>query len=249
MSLPVFYSASAAGAAAGESVLLDGDEGRHAVVVKRIRVGEEIELTDGLGTRARVRVDSTTKKTLTGKVLESSFVEVLPPFVTVVQAIPKGDRGELAVELLTEIGADVIVPWAAARCVAVWRGERAARAHTKWVSASRTAAKQARRACWPTVADLATTTDVVALVEQADLAVVLHEEAEAAFADLPVEEAASLLVVVGPEGGLTADEVAAFGGAGAHAVRLGDPVLRTSTAGVVGVAALLSRTRRWGSAR
>lgn len=241
MSLPVFFHP---GPFAG-SVVLDGDEGRHAATVKRIRSGEYVELTDGAGSRARCVVESAGKASLS---LSVEAVEADPrpaPFVTVVQALPKGDRGELAVEVLTEVGADSVVPWAAARCVAVWKGERAARGLAKWEATARSAAKQARRAWWPTVSPLASTADVAALIGQADLAVVLHEEATTSLAGLPVEAAASLLVVVGPEGGLTDDEVAAFREAGAHVVRLGAEVLRTSTAGVAAVSALLSRTPRW----
>lgn len=247
MTRPVFLHDGLAGLSAGARVELAGDEGRHAAVVKRIRAGEQVELTDGEGRRAVVEVTQTAKASLTATVLETEEVAPERPHVTVVQAIPKGDRGELAVEVLTEVGVDEIVPWSAARCVAVWKGERATRAHGKWVTAARAAAKQSRRARWPVVAPLAGTDGVRGRVAAADLAVVLHEEADAALAQLPVAEAASVLVVVGPEGGLTDDEVATFRAAGAHVVRLGSSVLRTSTAGVAGVAALLSRTPRWGA--
>lgn len=243
MSLPVFLHAGPF--AAGGSVVLDGDEGRHAATVKRMRVGEYVGLTDGLGARATAVVVATAKASLDLRVEEVVAEERPAPSMTVVQAIPKGDRGELAVEVLTEVGADTIVPWAAARCVAVWKGERSLKAHARWAATARSAAKQARRAWWPAVAPLASTADVAGLVREADLAVVLHEEAVEPLAALPVEQAGSLLVVVGPEGGLTDEEVAAFADAGAHVVRLGSEVLRTSTAGVAAVSALLARTSRW----
>lgn len=245
MSLPVFLHSDLAEVSAGDTVELDGDEGRHAALVKRIRVGERIELTDGGGTRARMVVDSASRSALTGTVEDVTLLTPERPTLTVVQAIPKGDRGELAVEVLTEVGADVIVPWAAERCVAVWKGERARKSHARWVATSRAAAKQARRAWWPAVAAVASTDAVVTLVEEADLAVVLHETGEASLADLPVEGAGSVLLVVGPEGGLTDAEVGAFRDAGARVVRLGRTVLRTSTAGVAGASALLARTPRW----
>ena len=166
------------------------------------------------------------------------------PSVTVVQAIPKGDRGELAVEVLTEIGVDRIVPWAAARSVGVWRGERAAKALGRWRSTAREAGKQSRRSWLPEVTDMATTAGVAALLEEADLAVVLHEAASVPISALSLDGVRSIVVVVGPEGGLTDEEVSAFGGG--HVVRMGESVLRTSTAGVAAVAALLSRTARWG---
>lgn len=245
MSLPVFLAADLADRRVGDLVVLDGDEGRHAVVVKRIRPGEHVELTDGGGVRARVVVESLGKSSLTGTIEDLDLLSPESPTLTIVQAIPKGDRAELAVEVLTEIGADVIVPWAAQRCVAVWKGERATRSRARWMSTARSAAKQSRRAFWPAVAELADLDTVVRLVEEADLAVVLHEEAETPMADVAVEGVGSLVLVVGPEGGLTGQELDALAGAGAQVVRLGSSVLRTSTAGLAGAAALLSRTPRW----
>jgi len=243
VSLPVFLSDAVTGATPGAVVLLEGDEGRHAATVKRIRVGEEVVLTDGAGTSATCAVVETTKATLTARVDSVAYADRVPPYVTVVQAIPKGDRGELAVEMLTEIDVDRIVPWAASRSVAVWRGERAARSLAKWRAAARAAAKQARRSWLPEVTELASTADVLALAGSADLVVVLHEAATAPFSALEVEGLSSILVVVGPEGGLSDDELEAF--SAASVVRLGDSVLRTSTAGLAAVAALLSRTARW----
>jgi 16S rRNA (uracil1498-N3)-methyltransferase len=165
--------------------------------------------------------------------------------VVVVQALPKGERGELAVEVLTEVGVARIVPWAAARSVAVWKGERAAKSLAKWRSTAREAAKQSRRSWFPEVTELAGTADLAALVAGADLAVVLHEDATVPLATLDVPATGRIVVVVGPEGGLTDDEVATLVAAGATSVRLGAEVLRTSTAGIAAVAALLSRTPRW----
>jgi 16S rRNA (uracil1498-N3)-methyltransferase len=243
VSLPVFLG-PVTGVAAGETVVVTGDEARHAVVVRRIRVGEQVVLVDGSGTSASCTVVETSKSTLTTEVVSVSLAEAPSPAVTVVQALPKGDRGELAVEVLTEIGADTIVPWAAARCVGVWRGDRATKALAKWRATAREAGKQSRRSWLPEVTEMATTAEVVGLVEAADLAVVLHESAPASLGALSLDGVSSIVVVVGPEGGLTEEELDAFGAG--HVVRMGEPVLRTSTAGVAAVAALLSRTSRWG---
>ncbi len=245
MSLPVHLVPSLAGVTAGAEVTVEGDEAHHAVAVRRLRVGEPVVLTDGAGTTARGVVASTGKRVFAVTVESVRLYGVPEPAVVVVQAIPKGDRGELAVEVLTEIGVAEVVPWAASRSVAVWKGERAAKSLARWRSTAREAAKQARRPWHPSVAGLATTAEVVALVGAADLAVVLHEEAADSLAALDVPIAGRIVVVVGPEGGLAEDEVAAFVEAGAVAVRLGAEVLRTSTAGVAAVAALLSRTARW----
>jgi 16S rRNA (uracil1498-N3)-methyltransferase len=243
VSLPVHLSDTVVGASVGDTVVLDGDEGRHAATVTRTRVGEQVVLTDGAGTSATCTVTEAGKATLTLRIDAVGHTDRQPPYVTVVQAIPKGDRGELAVEVLTEIDVDRIVPWAAARSVAVWRGERAAKSLARWRSASRAASKQARRAWLPEVTELATTAEVSELLEQADLAIVLHEDARVPLAALQLEDVESIVVVVGPEGGITDDELAAF--SGAEVVRLGASVLRTSTAGVAAVAALLARTPRW----
>ena len=243
MTLPVFVHAALAGVSAGDAVELDGDEARHAVVVKRIRVGEQVVLTDGAGTSATVTVDATTKTSLSATVDEVATVAPELPRVVVVQAIPKGDRGELAVEMLTEVGVDLVVPWAAARSVSVWRGDKQAKALAKWRSTARESAKQSRRAWFPEVAEMVGTADVVALLRDADVPVVLHEAASGPLGDLPVPGRGEIVIAVGPEGGISEEELAAFAAVGAEPVRLGSSVLRTSTAGVAATAALLARTR------
>jgi len=243
MTLPTFLHADLPGTSVGDHVTLDGDEGRHAVVVKRIRVGEQVALTDGAGTTAVVTVAETGKASFTGTVDEVRSVGQETPRVVVVQAIPKGDRGELAVEMLTEVGVDVIVPWAASRCVAVWKGDRAEKSLTRWRSTAREAAKQARRSWFPEVREPVGLDEVVALLEKASVPVVLHEAASGPLANIPVPGRGEIVIVVGPEGGISDEELAAFAAVGAEPVRLGSSVLRTSTAGVAATAALLSRTR------
>ena len=245
MSLPVHLVPSLAGVAEGSAVTVEGDEAHHAVAVRRLRVGESVVLTDGAGTSVVGEVSATGTRVFEVVVSSVSTVPAPDPAVTVVQALPKGDRGELAVEVLTEVGVATVVPWAAARSVAVWRGERATKSLARWRSTAREAAKQARRSWFPEVVEMASTAQVTSLVGAADLAVVLHEAASVPLSTLDVPVAGRIVVVVGPEGGLTDDEVATFATAGAHAVRLGPEVLRTSTAGVAAVSALLARTPRW----
>ena len=242
MSLPVFLG-PVTDARMGDEVVVMGDEARHAVVVRRTVVGEQVVLADGRGCAVTGTVTATSKSTLTVVVEAVTRTDRPGPEITVVQAIPKGDRAELAVEVLTEIGVDRIVPWAAARCVGVWRGERAEKSLAKWRATAREAGKQSRRAWLPEVLPMATTAQVAELVAVADLAVVLHEAATSPLADLDVASATSIVVVVGPEGGISDEELEVL--SGAHVVRMGESVLRTSTAGVAAVAALLSRTSRW----
>ncbi|RLV49587.1 16S rRNA (uracil(1498)-N(3))-methyltransferase [Nocardioides mangrovicus] len=247
MTLPVYVHDGTASLRAGDDVVLDGDEGRHAVTVRRTAAGERVVLTDGAGAAATVLVTDAAKASLTGVVEEAEVRPAEEPRVTVVQAIPKGERADLAVEVLTEVGVDEIVPWAAERCVAVWKGEeKTAKALAKWRATAREAAKQARRVWFPTVAEPATTDDVAALLAGASVPVVLDEAASGPIGNLPIPGRGSIVVVVGPEGGISPAELEAFAAVGAEPVRLGSSVLRTSTAGVAAVAALLARTRRWG---
>jgi 16S rRNA (uracil1498-N3)-methyltransferase len=247
VSLPVHLVATLHGVGVGSLVEVRGDEAHHAVAVRRLRVGEDVVLTDGVGHRVVGQVASTGKRVFEVSVTAVSSLSRPSPSFTVVQALPKGDRGELAVEVLTEIGVDTIVPWAAARSVAVWKGERADRSHAKWQATAREAGKQSRRTWLPTVMPLASTDDVIARLRDAALVAVLHEDATTALVSLDVPADGEVVVIVGPEGGITLDELAAFEAAGAVTVRLGDEVLRTSTAGLAAVSALLARTARWDS--
>jgi 16S rRNA (uracil1498-N3)-methyltransferase len=246
MTAPVFVVDSLEGAGPGAILTLDGPEGRHAASVRRLQSGEEVVLTDGRGCGAAGVVLRTEGK---DRLIVEPFAfptEPEPtPHITVVQALPKGDRGELAVETMTETGVDAVVPWAAARCITQWKGERGAKALAKWRATAREAGKQSRRLRFPEVADAATTKQVASLLAEADFAAVLHEEGAAplATAELPAE--GSIVLVVGPEGGVSPQELAAFAEAGAKPYRLGRSVLRTSTAGTAATALLLGRTGRW----
>ena len=179
------------------------------------------------------------------RVLSRRAVPPAEPRLVVVQALPKGERAELAVELLTELGADEIVPWAAARSIAQWHGPRGEKALAKWRRTAAEAAKQSRRPGCRRSRALASTADVAARLA-AGRGLVLHEDAAEPLASAALPDSGDVVVVVGPEGGITDDELAAFTAAGARPVRLGDPVLRTSTAGAAALAALSLRLGRWG---
>ncbi|HEX7355639.1 MAG TPA: 16S rRNA (uracil(1498)-N(3))-methyltransferase [Mycobacteriales bacterium] len=219
-----------------------GPEGRHAAAVRRLRAGEELLLVDGTGGSARAVVTASHRDALDLQVCDPRRVPPASPRLTVVQALAKGEHAERAVDLLTEVGADEIVPWAAARSVVRWDGDRQARGRLRWQAVADAAAKQSRRVWWPQVTPLASTAQVAGLVRAADLGVVLHEAAGRPLADVDVAAAGSVVLVVGPEGGIAPEEVDALG---AVACRLGPEVLRTSSAGIAAAAALLSRTGRW----
>ncbi|MGW5850140.1 16S rRNA (uracil(1498)-N(3))-methyltransferase [Streptomyces sp. NPDC055254] len=234
---------------AGPEFVLDGPEGRHAVSVKRLNPGEAVVLTDGRGGWADAVVKAAEGKDRLVVAVSAAGREPEPGVrITVVQALPKGDRGELAVETMTETGVDAIVPWQASRCITQWRGDRGAKSLAKWRATAREAGKQSRRVRFPEVAEALSTKQVAALLADADLAMVLHEDRDTpseALAAAPLPQAGSIVLVVGPEGGVSPEELAVFAGAGARPYRLGRSVLRTSTAGTAATAVLLARTGRW----
>jgi 16S rRNA (uracil1498-N3)-methyltransferase len=245
MTAPVFIVDQLDGI--GPEFVLDGPEGRHAVSVKRLRPGEDVVLTDGRGRWTEGVVKAAEgKDRLVVMDLESLHEEPPAPVrITVVQALPKGDRGELAVETMTEVGVDAIVPWAASRCITQWKGDRGLKALGKWRATAREAGKQSRRVRFPEVADAATTKQVAALLAEADFAAVLHESGDEPLATVELPTRGEIVLVVGPEGGVAPEELAQFGESGARTFRLGHTVLRTSTAGTVASALLLGRTGRW----
>jgi len=234
----------------GGVVVVDGDEGFHAANVRRIRVGEEIDLSDGDGEVAHCVVEDVVKGRLSARVRTRRSVDPPRPAVTVVQALPKSDRSELAIELATEAGADAFVAWQAERCVARWEGSaKVEKGLQRWRAVARSAARQSRRPRVPTVALATRTADLLTTVasatQGAGVVLVLHESATAPLAKVPLEQADSVMLVVGPEGGISEGEIAALTDAGALAVRLGPTILRTSTAAAVALGALGVLTPRW----
>ena len=229
--------------AESDELLVDGSEGRHAVEVLRLTPGERVRVGDGRGTVAESEVISAGPEGL--RVAVRSRFEVPPqtPEFVLVQALPKGDRGPLAVDLATELGVDRIIPWQASRCVTRWRDDRVEKGVAKWRAAAHAASKQSRRPRVPEITEPMTTRQVCGLLEDADLAVVLHEQARRPLAELDIPRSGTVVVIVGPEGGLTDGEVVALSAAGARPVRLGPEVLRTSTAGAAALAALSVRSR------
>ncbi|MHB1594823.1 MAG: 16S rRNA (uracil(1498)-N(3))-methyltransferase [Streptosporangiaceae bacterium] len=228
-----------------DRITLDGAEGRHATTVRRIAPGERVDLTDGGGLVAECVAVAARPGVLELTVLSRRTEPEPSPRVVVVQAIIKGDRGELAVELMTEVGADEIVPWSAERCVARWRPDREEKALGRWRSTAVAAAKQSRRGRFPVVCAQQSLPAVLERVSAAALAVTLDPAAPVPLGRLSVPAAGELVLIVGPEGGISPAEEAALAAAGAVPARLGPSVLRGSTAGAVAAAVLLSGSDRW----
>jgi 16S rRNA (uracil1498-N3)-methyltransferase len=229
----------------GDVFTLGGAEGHHAASVQRLRAGESLVLGDGRGGTAQATVTGVGRATLALRIGKRSYEPPADPSVVVVQGIAKGDRGELAVQAMTEVGVDEVVPWSASRSVVRWKAERGERSRQRWVDTALEAAKQARRAWVPRVADTGSTADIAARLAVARLALVLHEAATVPLSTMDLPGEGDIVIVVGPEGGVAPDELTAFEAAGAVPVRLGPTVLRTSTAGLAAIAVLSARLRRW----
>ena len=232
----------------GELAVVDGDEGFHAATVRRIRPGESIDLGDGAGTLAHCVIEAVGNGELSARVQRRWEVAPVRPAVTVVQALPKSDRSELAIELATEAGADSFVAWQASRCVARWDGQaKVNKGLRRWRAVARSAARQSRRARIPSVSGVVSTAELVERIRDVTttLVLVLHESARQSITEMPVAQADSLMLVVGPEGGIADDEIGALSQAGASPVRLGPTVLRTSSAAAVALGALGVLTPRW----
>lgn len=234
--------------AVGEIAVVDGEEGHHAATVCRTRPGEHFDLADGAGTLAHCIVEDVAKGRLTARVQDRRLVAPPVPTVLVVQALPKSDRSELAIELATEAGADAFVAWQAARCVARWDGPaKVEKGLRRWAAVARAAARQSRRPYVPGIDGVVSTRDLANSIRSAapGSVLVLHESATRPLAEAIPAESQSLTLVVGPEGGVSDDELAALTEAGAVAVRLGPSVLRTSSAAAVALGALGVLTPRW----
>jgi 16S rRNA (uracil1498-N3)-methyltransferase len=235
---PLFFAADLGHPAVGSRVILAGEDGRHAVVVRRIRRGETIMIGDGRGGGVRGEVREVGRDSLVLEVTEQLAEPEPRRRIVAVQALAKGDRSEMAVEMLTETGVDEIIPWSAARSVVRWFGERGERSLTRWRSTAREAAKQSRRLRVPEVSEPMSTAEVVRRIGTFDRTLVLHEGAGQRLVNLDLPDRAVFALIIGPEGGIAPEELDAFVSAGGCPVSISDGVLRTSTAGAVAVAML-----------
>lgn len=227
----------------GGTVTLSGDEARHAVTVARVRVGERIAIGDGGGTLLHGVVSSTGARELELTVDEVVTEEPPSPSITLVQALAKGDRDELAVQAATELGVDAIVPWAASRSISRWEGTKAEKGRLRWASIVREAVKQSIRARVPMVAPVTTTAQLAERLAGQRM-LLLEPTATATLTDIRAD-GRDLALVVGPEGGIAPEEAERLIAAGAEPVRLGASVLRTSTAGPAAIAVLNAALGRW----
>lgn len=237
-----FIDETAGAVAPGDTLTLTGAEAHHAAAVRRVRVGEAVTVTDGRGAWLEGECESVAPREVVVRIVARRDEDAPSPRIALAQALAKGDRDELAVQAATELGVDEIVPWQASRSVSRWEGPKAEKGRTRWATIVREAAKQAHRAWLPEVTPIATT---AALAARGDRILVLEPTAEVRLSAVDLADAGSILLVVGPEGGIAPEELARLEEAGATRVRLGDTVLRTSTAGPAALALVNARLGRW----
>ncbi len=227
-------------------VELTGDEARHAVQVARVRVGERFSVSDGHGWRADAVVISADKSVVVCDVEHVRFDSASNTRFVLAQALAKGDRDEMAIQMATELGVDTVIPWQSERSVSRWAGDKVAKGIARWTAIVREASKQAVRSRIPTVADPVSTATLCRRVPEANW-IVLDPRAVTSLTEwfASAGNPTTVGVIVGPEGGITDDEIARFETDGATPVRLDGPILRTSTAGPVAIAAILALSGTW----
>ena len=214
------------------------EDAHHAIRVLRMQAGAEFMLSDGKGSWSRVKATEVSKKSMMVQVIETGFQEPLATTITVVQALPKADRAKEAIELLTEAGVDRIVPWAASRSIG--------KGSDKFAITAREASKQSRRFRIPQVSDVATTAQICEAIKLSDLTIAFHESAQGKLSDqVSSHNVQNLLLIIGPEGGLTDDELVAFQAAGAKVALMGRPILRSAHAGIAAVSAVSALLKVW----
>lgn len=252
MVLPLFRVDGLENAEVGQRIPLTGVEGKHAVSVRRMRLGEAIQLSNGRGLRVIGSVAEIASNELVvaaAEVIRESEPELK---ITVAQALAKGDRDELAIQAATELGCWAVIPWQAERSISRWDSTKAKKGVERWQSIVSEASKQSLRAWDPIVQEPCTSKQLAALAASFDLVLVLEPTAETRLSSIDFSTLAkagngraSICLVVGPEGGISPDELQLFSESGAKAVRLGDEVLRTSTAPVAAISAILALSGMW----
>ena len=222
----------------GQSYEFNNEDANHAIRVLRMAAGDVFMLADGTGAWSQVKAFAIKKKSMEVEVTATGFQEALATTITVVQALPKSDRAKEAIELLTEAGVDRIVPWAAARSIG--------KASEKFSVTAREASKQSRRLRIPEVTDIATTEQICEAIKLSDLAIAFHESSDVKLSDcISSHNVARLLIIIGPEGGITSTELEAFKEAGAKVALMGRPILRSAHAGIAAVAAVSALLKVW----
>lgn len=242
------------GAAAGDALTISGAEGRHGAAVVRLKPNEHVFITDQHRHQVLAEVTAAAKQEFTVRLLERPrTAEQRTPQLVLVQALAKGGRDENAVQTCTELGADAIIPWQADRSIVKWSGGKEAKGQAKWLATVHAAVKQSRRPTIPNVEPVVRTTALVQRVKDwaasGSVVLVLHEAEQKSLMQLAPSLAAAeqIVLIVGPEGGISDEEITRLRQAGARTALLGPEVVRASTAGPAAIAVLSALTGRWGT--
>ena len=242
---PLFFAAIGSDTAVGSTFVLGGPEAKHAVSVRRMTIGEAIAVSDGLGIKIRGKVLKVQKDTLEISVESVDTLEAPSTKLLLVQALAKGDRDELAIQACTELGVFGVVPWQADRSISIWKDEKKSKGQTRWQSIVTEAAKQSLRAFIPRVDEVLDSQSLIQLLQGFDQVLVLDPEATASITEITPPASGRVAIVVGPEGGMSPQELESFSRAGFSSVHLGSGVLRTSTAGMAAVSYLQAKLGDW----
>lgn len=242
---PLFFAAIGSDSAVGTSFTLGGPEAKHAISVRRMTIGESISVSDGSGVKMRGKVTKVKKETL--EISIESIEELFAPKsqLVLVQALAKGDRDELAIQACTELGLFGVIPWQADRSISIWKAEKKQKGQARWQSIVTEAAKQSLRAFIPRVEQVLDSQELISALEVFDQVLILEPEADKSITEINPPAEGKVAIVVGPEGGISEQELESFKKAGFSSVRLGRGVLRTSTAGMAAVSYLQAKLGDW----
>ena len=220
---------------------VDGDEAHHGVNVLRLKQSEEVKISDGVGNWGVGKVSQINKKSFIVEISDRGFEATAKQRVIVVQAILKNDANKEAVDFLTQVGADEIIPWQSQHSI----GKIDDKSLSKWQSTTRESSRQSRRVRIPVISNADSTESLISKIKGLQNIFVLHESAENRLSQIEINQEADVILIVGPEGGLSEIEVNTFVAAGAKVVRLGESVLRAANAGAAAVSVVMSRTGKW----
>jgi 16S rRNA (uracil1498-N3)-methyltransferase len=226
----------------GQTQTLESDEAHHAIKVMRLKTGEEIKISDGEGNWVSGPISEVGKKNLKINVTASGIEASKKPELVLVQALTKSDRNKEMLELVTVAGVDRIIPWQAERSISKWQSN----SYDKWTSSIKEAGKQSRRVNLPKLEKLMSAREITQQISASDCILVFHESANEKFSALDISQnASSVYLIIGPEGGITDTELEIFKSKGGNLVRLGEPVLRSAHAGFAALASIQTKLGRW----
>jgi 16S rRNA (uracil1498-N3)-methyltransferase len=222
--------------------VLENEEAHHAIKVLRLNTGEVIKISDGVGNWVSGPIVEIAKKELYISITERGEIQAAKPELVLVQAVTKSDRNKEMLELAVEAGVDRIIPWQSERSISKWQSD----SEQKWQVGIKQSCKQARQVKLPQLMQVMSTSEVIKSIGEGGFGIVFHEEASTKFSDLTIPNSqSSVYLVIGPEGGISEQELLSFQNNGSKVVRLGDTVLRSAHAGFAALSAVQTKLGRW----